>query len=433
MSGRARHERIVIALVIIALAYMGAMIGAGLRPERGQKAVPPVVAPARAAAESNPTIAPREAPGLTEEQIREAGLSLHEAMYYEKLGDGIVQCGLCPRRCVLARGERGACRARVNVGGVLRTIVYGRLVAVNNDPIEKKPLNHFLPSTRALSIATAGCNLGCVFCQNWQISQAYPEKAKHIVATPEQVVAMAKRYGCDTIAYTYTEPTIFYEFMLDTAKLARKNGLKNAWITCGYINPKPLKELCKVMDAANIDLKGFDEKFYMTYCKATLAPVLETLKLALKEGVWVEVTNLVIPGANDDPATIRKMCEWYVKELGPDVPLHFSRFFPRYRLLDKPVTPSATLIKAASIARKAGIHYVYIGNIALEEGRDTICPKCGHVCIQRRGYFVVKNDLKDGHCPKCGAKIAGVWTRDKRGMERPRRNRERKRGAGSSR
>lgn len=404
MSMRVSREWFVAALVVAAVVYMAGMMVSGVWPESGIEA-----AVAMAAEPKGAGIAPREASGLTEKQIREAGLSLREAMYYEKLDGKLVECKLCPRFCVLADGERGACRARVNVGGILRTIVYGRLVAMNNDPIEKKPLNHFLPGTRALSIATAGCNLGCVFCQNWQISQAYPEKARHTRATPEEIVAAARRYGCDTIAYTYTEPTIFYEFMLDTAKAARKAGLKNVWITCGYINPEPLKELAKVMDGANIDLKGFDEKFYRVYCRATLAPVLETLKLARKEGMWVEVTNLVIPGANDDPKKIRAMCDWLVKELGPDVPLHFSRFFPRYRLLDKPVTPPASLRQAARIAREAGIRYVYVGNVAQEDGRDTVCPKCGHVCIARQGYFVRRNELKKGCCPKCGTKIAGVW------------------------
>jgi len=403
------HDAAVIALVVAAVGLLAVML-LDLRRSRAPAdtgaAAPERVVAARAGGSAMP---PRRAPGLTEEQIRRADLSLREAMFYEKLPDNKVRCGLCPRRCLLKDGQRGACRARANIGGVLRTLVYGRLVAINNDPIEKKPLNHFLPGTRSLSIATAGCNLGCVFCQNWEISQAFPERARHVAMTPEEVVAAAKREGCASIAYTYTEPTIFYEFMYDTARLAHLEGIKNVWITCGYINPEPLHELCKVMDAADIDLKGFSEDFYGEYCRATLAPVLETLVQARKEGLWVEVTNLVIPGANDSPEMIRGLCEWHLDNLGPDVPLHFSRFFPRYRLLDKSPTPRKTLLEAYRIAKDVGIHYVYIGNIALDEGRDTYCPNCGEKVIVRRGYFIERNSLRDGRCPKCGTPIAGVW------------------------
>ena len=358
----------------------------------------------------------REVPGLTEKQIRAAHLSLREAMYYEKLDRNRVQCLLCPTACLLADGERGSCRVRINLGGTLRTIVYGRLVAVHNDPIEKKPLFHFLPGTRAFSIATAGCNLGCVFCQNWQISQAFPECARNIAATPEQVVAAAKRSGCDTISYTYTEPTIFYEFMLDCARLARREGISNIFITCGYINPEPLRELAKVMDGANIDLKGFSEAYYNKYCKAALEPVLTTIKVAREEGMWVEVTNLVIPGANDDPQLIREMCKWLVANVGPDVPLHFSRFHPDYRMLDKPPTPPATLEMAARIAKEEGIRYVYIGNLLTRSGDDTFCPGCGRQLITRRGYEIITNHIRDGLCPHCGSPIAGVWTRSRKGQ-----------------
>ena len=389
------------ALVVTALGLMAAILIQGLNGDRDAQtgAAERVAAPPGR----------RRVPALSEAEIRKAGLSLREAMYYEKLPEKKVRCVLCPSRCVLKEGQRGACRVRANIDGILRTLVYGRLVAVHNDPIEKKPLNHFMPGTRAFSIATAGCNLGCVFCQNWQISQAYPEKAQFMRATPESVVAMAKRQNCQSIAYTYTEPTIFYEFMLDCAKLARKQGLKNVWITCGYINPEPLKELCQVMDAANIDLKGYSEEFYNEYCRASLKPVLETLKQARAAGLWIEVTNLVIPGANDRPEMIRAMCRWHMKHMGADVPLHFSRFFPRYRLLDRSPTPPATLRTAAEIAQAEGIHHVYLGNIATDIGRDTVCPACGQVCIARQGYFIRRNDLREGKCPKCGTVIKGVW------------------------
>ena len=351
----------------------------------------------------------RVAPALTEAQIRAADLSMREAMYYKKMAGGKVRCTLCPNLCLLAEGERGSCRVRANIGGKLRTLVYGRVVATHDDPIEKKPLFHYLPGTRSFSIATAGCNLGCIFCQNWEISQAFPEKAYHQTVTPEQVVATAKRRGCKTIAYTYTEPTIFYEFMLDCAKLAHKEGLKNVWVTCGYINPEPLRELCKVMDAANIDLKGYSEEFYNEYCGASLEPVLTTLKITKEAGVWVEVTNLVIPGANDDEKTIREMCRWYMKNLGPDVPLHFSRFSPKYRMRHASYTPPATLEMAARIARDAGIRYVYIGNMPTESGEDTFCPYCKRRLVNRVRYLIAENKIKNGCCPYCGKKIPGVW------------------------
>jgi len=351
----------------------------------------------------------RKVPGLSLKEIRASGLSMHEAMYYEKLADRKVQCKLCPALCVLADGERGGCAVRMNLDGTLRTLVYGRLVAVHDDPIEKKPLYHFIPASRAFSIATVGCNLGCVFCQNWRISQGMPEEGRHMTATPEQVVAAARKWGCDSIAYTYTEPTVFYEFMLDCARLARKEGLRNVWITCGYINPEPLRELCRVMDAANVDLKGFSEEFYREYCNASLEPVLTTLRIAKEEGLWVEITNLVIPGANDDPKMIRDMCKWIIANLGPDVPLHFSRFHPDYRLLHKPPTPPATLEMAARIAKEEGMRYVYIGNLLTQSGDDTCCPQCGALLLERRLSDVLRNNLEDGRCPNCGAEIPGVW------------------------
>jgi len=421
------RDRGLIILVAVGLLFMIGMAVRGLLPKQDpadraenivteqQTPLPAVRQEERkrdAEAPGRPSIRikRRRVPGLSLEEIRRSGLSLREAMYYEKLADGRVECRLCPNMCLLKDGERGSCRARINIGGVLRTLVYGRLVAVHNDPIEKKPLFHFLPQSRSLSIATAGCNLGCVFCQNWQISQALPERARNRLATPEQIVAEAKRAGCRTIAYTYTEPTIFYEFMLDCARLARAEGIRNVWITCGYINPEPLRELCKVMDAANIDLKGFSEEYYNTYCGASLEPVLTTLKIAHEEGMWVEVTNLIVPGANDDPEMIRKMYKWLVANLGPDVPVHVSRFFPHYRMLDKPPTPPATLERVARIAKEEGIRHVYIGNLATRSGDDTYCPKCGRQLIERRGYEILRNDIRKGRCPYCGAGIAGVWT-----------------------
>ena len=354
---------------------------------------------------------PKEPPTkkFTEALLRRLNLSLKEAMYWKSLEDGLVQCELCPTKCVLENGQQGMCRARVNIDGTLRTIVYGRPVAVHIDPIEKKPLFHVIPSSRAFSIATAGCNLGCVFCQNFEISQAAPEDIRRHDVPPEKVVAIAKSRDCEGIAYTYTEPTIFYEYMLDTAALARANGMKNYWITCGQIEEAPLLELCKVLDAANVDLKGFSDEFYVKYCNAHLFPVLRTLKILRREKVFFEITNLIVPGGNDDPDMIRDMCRWIVQVLGPDTPLHFSRFHPAYKLTRRPATPVKTLTMARKIAREEGLRYVYIGNVRGRGTEDTFCPVCEKTLIRRAGYLVLENHVKKGRCEFCGAPIAGVW------------------------
>ena len=343
------------------------------------------------------------------QDIRKANLELLQARYWEPLEGKTVQCQLCPNFCVLSNGKKGRCGARINVDGKLFTMVYARPVAVHIDPIEKKPLSHFLPGTTAFSIATAGCNLGCVFCQNWQISQARPEDSQSMVLQPEDVVRLAKEYKCATIAYTYTEPTIFYEYMIDTAKLAKVSGVKNVMHTCGYINPKPLKELLKYMDAANVDLKGFSEQYYVEMCSGHLDPVLETIKTIKRSGVWLEITNLVIPGKNDDPKMIRAMCSWIMKNAGPDVPLYFSAFMPQYKLTGVPPTPEKTLEDAYKIAKSEGLNYVYIGNVYGNIGESTFCPKCGKMIVERKGFETLKVDIVDGKCKYCGHKIAGVW------------------------
>ncbi|MEE8637795.1 MAG: AmmeMemoRadiSam system radical SAM enzyme [Candidatus Margulisiibacteriota bacterium] len=341
--------------------------------------------------------------------IREANLSKFKAKYWRKLEDEVVQCQLCPNLCILPNLARGKCGVRINIKGKLYSLVYGKPVAVHIDPIEKKPLSHFLPGTPVFSIATAGCNLGCIFCQNWQISQVKPEEADHYNLSPEQIVALAKKYNCPSIAYTYTEPTIFYEYMLDTAKLARKTGIKNVMHSCGYINPKPLKELLKYMDAANIDLKAFSEEYYQEMCFGRLEPVLTTLKVIKEEGVWLEITNLIVPGKNDDPKMIRKMVKWIKKNLGPDVPLYFGAFHPHYKLKGVPPTPVKTLEMAYKIAQEEGLNYVYIGNVYGHMTENTYCPKCGKVVIKRQGYKILENNLKNGRCRFCGEKIPGVW------------------------
>ncbi|MFA5255376.1 MAG: AmmeMemoRadiSam system radical SAM enzyme, partial [Candidatus Omnitrophota bacterium] len=267
-----------------------------------------------------------------------------------------------------------------------------------------------LPGTNAFSIAVAGCNMRCLFCQNWQISQAKPDEVTAYDMPPEIVVSEAIKNNCSFIVYTYTEPTVFYEYMLDISKLARLKGLKNGMHTCGYINPEPLKELLKYMDAVNVDLKGFNEKFYQKMgAFASLEPVLNTLKTVKSEGVWLEITNLIIPGLNDDPKEIKAMCEWIRENLGPDTPIHFSRFMPSFKLQNLPPTPVSKLEEAYKIAKDAGLNHVYIGNVPGHAGENTYCPQCKKLIIGRIGYHITENNIKDGRCGFCGKKISGIW------------------------
>ncbi len=325
------------------------------------------------------------------------------------MSKSIVECLLCPKKCKLAHKQRGDCRVRFNQDGKLITLIYGKPCAVHVDPIEKKPMFHFIPGTGAFSIATAGCNLHCIFCQNWEISQANPEDTRNSDLPPEAVVRSAKHYQCRSIAYTYSEPMIFYEYVYDTAQLAREQGIKNVLVTAGYINEEPLRKLCKITDGANVDLKGFTDRYYREVCFGRLKPVLRCLEIMKEEGMMVEVTNLIIPTLNDDLSLIEKMCKWIVKELGDDVPLHFSRFSPRYKLKSLYPTPAATLKRAAELAKQVGLKYVYIGNVPGHEGEDTLCPQCGRVVIDRSGYRVNALFISDGQCQFCNQKIAGVW------------------------
>lgn len=331
------------------------------------------------------------------------------AQYWQKLERKVVQCRLCPRNCVLSPGQRGFCRVRENRNGKLVTLVYSIPCAVHIDPIEKKPLFHVLPSTLVFSIATAGCNLRCKFCQNWGISQRSPEETENTYLPPEKVVMITKAKECPSIAYTYSEPTNFYEYMLATAKLAKKAGIKNTMHSNGYINPEPLRELCQYLDAANIDLKGFTNEFYQELCQGELAPVLRSLRILKEEGVWIEITNLIIPTKNDDPEDIRKMCEWIRDSLNANVPVHFSRFWPDYQLKNLPPTSIETLERARQIALDVGLKYVYIGNIPGHPGEDTYCPNCSKILIQRTGYHILKNNIVNGRCQYCKQKIAGIW------------------------
>jgi pyruvate formate lyase activating enzyme len=335
---------------------------------------------------------------------------LKEAMYYEKLPDKIVQCKLCPRKCVIPNGKRGFCGVRENRGGILYTLVYAEPVTVNIDPIEKKPLFHFLPGAKAFSVATVGCNLKCKFCQNWQISQAKPEEVESLRITPQELVLKAIEVKAPVIAYTYSEPTIFYEYMLETAKIAKKSGIKNIMHSAGFINPEPLKELCQYLDAANIDLKGFTQKYYQEMCRGNLDNVLQSLKILKQQGVHLEITNLVLPELNDDPKTVEAMCVWIRDNLGSDTPLHFSRFWPLYKLTHLSPTPVSTLEKLRAVAMRAGLKYVYIGNVPGNPAETTYCPKCLRALIVRTGYTILENNLyKEGRCKFCKEKISGVW------------------------
>ncbi len=346
---------------------------------------------------------------ITAEVIQNWGLSLKEAMWYRKILGGDVQCLLCPNMCVIGEGERGRCGVRINIGGKLRAITYGRPASVAIDPIEKKPFFHYLPGAKAFSVATAGCNLRCVFCQNWTLSQALPEELDFSNLEPEKLIETAKKYGCETIAFTYSEPVVFYEYMYETGKLARQAGIKILWKTGAYINPSPAKELCKYIDAANIDIKGFTDDFYLNYTGGRLQPVLDATKIAKRSGVWVEVTYLIIPGGNDNMEEIKRFCEWVRDTLGTTTPVHFSRFSPNYKLTDRPPTPYETLKKAYDVAKSCGLNYVYIGNVPGNPYENTYCPSCGKIIIKRKGFFVEEYHIKNGRCEFCGAKVDGVF------------------------
>ena len=333
---------------------------------------------------------------------------MQEAALYEKLADHRVRCLLCAHRCVIADGKKDVCHVRENRGGTLYTLVYGRAVAQNVDPVEKKPLHHFYPGSLAYSIATPGCNFRCQWCQNWEISQMPREQ--HLIAgralTPEQIVAEAVRTGSRSVAYTYTEPTIFFEYAYDTARLAHAAGLANIYVTNGYMTRQMLETFHPYLDAANVDLKAFREKTYHRYVGAGLRPILDNMKTMKRLGIWLEVTTLVIPGINDDPAELRDAARFVAQELGVDTPWHISRFFPAYKMTDRPPTPVETLQRAREIGLAEGLRYVYVGNVAGES--DTLCHHCGELLIRRRDYWIVQNRVRDGKCPACGTPVAGV-------------------------
>ena len=333
-----------------------------------------------------------------------------KARHYVRLSNRRVQCTLCPRTCIVKPGQRGFCRVRENREGEYYTLVHSNPCAVHIDPIEKKPLFHFLPGTAALSIATAGCNFTCRNCQNHDISQARPDDTVNVRLTPEDVAALAVQYETPTIAYTYTEPTVFFEYMLETARVARRKGVLNIYHSNGYISKDALGELAPLLDGANVDLKGFSDTFYRNITGGTLEPVLEALKLLKSNNVWLEITNLVIPTKNDSDAMLTDLCRWVSEELGRETPVHFSRFYPQYKLQNLPPTPVETLRRAANIARASGLHYVYIGNVPGVVEENTECHECGKQIIGRTGYHVNSYELDAGRCRFCGTDIPGRWS-----------------------
>jgi pyruvate formate lyase activating enzyme len=320
-----------------------------------------------------------------------------------------VQCELCPKMCIIAPGQSGECRVRINVDGVLKTVVYGFPCSMHRDPVEKKPLFHFLPGTPILSLATVGCNLHCRNCQNWEISQANPEETRAESWSPEKLVELARYYKCPSLAYTYTDPIVYYEYTYDTARLAREKGIRNVLVTAGYINPEPWKRLLEVVDAANIDLKGITEDFYRRVCSGTLKPVQNALVMAKASGILLEVTNLVIPTLNDKPDQIRELVRWIKTNLGADTPMHFSGFSPRYKMRHLPPTSLEALEMARDIGIDEGLDYVYIGNVRSKRGENTYCPGCERLLIERIGYTIRQNRLIEGSCPNCSRQIYGVW------------------------
>jgi pyruvate formate lyase activating enzyme len=340
---------------------------------------------------------------------RNEAATSHEARYYETVAKStMVQCFLCPTRCVLSAGQWGACKARKNIGGKLYSMVYGKLPTVHVDPIEKKPLFHVLPGSLAFSIASTGCNMGCLFCQNSDISQCFPGDIPTETWTPDEVVRKALESGARSVAFTYNEPVINYEFVLETAKLAKSRGLKTVMISNGYIEEKPLRELLRYIDAYKVDLKAFNQDFYRKYTGGTLAAVLKSLKIIKESSVWLEIVTLLVPGENDRPEEIRALVKWIRENLGDSVPLHFSRFFPQYKLQSLPPTPPETIRRARQIALEEGLKFVYTGNIANPEGEATYCPGSKEQVIVRQGFFIISNNLKNGACQD-GEKIPGIW------------------------
>jgi len=335
---------------------------------------------------------------------------MKEARFYEKLEKGKVRCTLCPHQCIISPGKRGICGVRENKKGILFSLVYGKAISWAVDPIEKKPLYHFFPGDDAFSFATVGCNFSCLNCQNYTISQISKENGEipGETITPQKIVEATKKSKAKIIAYTYTEPTVFYEYAYETCKLAHSENIKNIFVTNGYIMPEPLKEISSFLDAANIDLKSIKETFYRKICGGRLKPVLDSIKLMKKLGIWVEITTLVIPGLNDSEDEFKGIVN-FILQMDNGIPWHISRFYPAYKMRQYPPTPVETLRRAREIGKKMGLKYIYIGNVPGEESENTFCPECGKIIIKRRGYWIERMDIKEGRCRFCNTKIEGVW------------------------
>lgn len=345
---------------------------------------------------------------------------MQDALWWETQEDGRILCTLCPRYCKMGDGQAGFCFIRKNINGKLYSLGYGKSSGFAVDPIEKKPLNHFLPGASILSFGTAGCNLGCRFCQNWSISKAKLDDAQSLGASPEEVVELALRYNVPSIAFTYNDPVIWGEFVIDISRIARECGLKSVMVTAGYITPEARPEVYRYIDAANVDLKGFTERFYHKLTFSHLDPVLDTLRWLKNETeVWFEITNLMIPGENDGPEETKQMCDWILENLGDSVPLHFTAFHPDFKMMDKPRTPASTLTRARQIAIASGIKYCYVGNVFDEEGQTTYCPSCGRVLIRRSWHDLLEYKLIDDRCP-CGQRIPGHFLPCEKGVRRAR-------------
>jgi pyruvate formate lyase activating enzyme len=330
--------------------------------------------------------------------------------YYKQLSESRTQCFICPLNCILKPGETCFCRTRTNYKGRLICHAYNNpCIVIPDDPIEKLPLNHFMPGENTLALGTGGCNLRCLYCQNWKYSQAKPHDLETINLPKQKAVKHALKKKVRIMAYTFTEPVVFLEYMVEIAELAKKKGMKNVCATAGFINKRALKDLCKLIDGFAVALKAFNEKFYEKVCGQSLKPILKALETIKSQRRWLEVVYLVVPTYNDDLKEIEKMCKWYRKNLGSDTPLHFGRFVPEYKLKDLPRTPQQTLEKCRDIGLDAGIKYVYIFNLSPHEGNNTFCPKCKTPVIQRLGFKILTNNMKNGRCGKCRKKIPGIW------------------------
>jgi len=358
---------------------------------------------------------------MSSEAMKEKKIEEYAGRYWHFVDGGAIHCDLCPRACVLKEGDRGFCFVRKHEGGIMKLTTYGKSTGFCVDPIEKKPLNHFLPGTSVLSFGTAGCNLGCQFCQNWSISKSREIEILSEAAGPEEIAQAALKLGCRSVAFTYNDPVIWAEYAIDTAKACKKVGLKTVAVTAGYITPEARPEFYSVMDAANVDLKAFSQQFYKRVTLSNLEPVLDTLEWLKKESnVWFEITNLMIPEENDSPEETARMCDWIVNHVGEEVPVHFTAFHPDFRMMDKPSTPHETLVRARQQALNAGIKYAYVGNVHDEAGQTTYCPTCNTALIARDWYEIRTYNLKENACKHCGAIIPGLFEK-KPGNWGPRR------------